>query len=395
MMLKKNYPCSHAMLETVYTHLLPQRGHTVTWIMPSGDSRRIRDWDLVSWNGTIVYLLEGDKHRKNIPKLIGRFTRQYKAVRYILQNEKVDILQVRNDWISGLIGVFAQKRWGIPFVYQVSYPVPEAMRASGGWRKLLGMFAKQTERVLLREAALVLPISRWMQQRFEIGGVPAGKMMEFPLGADTSVRPEEIDGQEVRQRLGIEGHPIVIYFGAMDRIRQLDFLLRAVARLARAMPEVRLLLVGDSEKQADLEWLMSLPKVLGISENVIFTGRVPRTEVPKYIAAADLSVSPIVPLSIYLISSPTKLVESMAMAKPVVANDIPEQKHILAQSGAGICTGYDEEQFAEAMKWLLQHPIEAREMGTRGRRFIEEQRSFDVLARKIEQAYSKLVTQSP
>lgn len=255
---------------------------------------------------------------------------------------------------------------------------------------------KRVQRLLLKEAALVLPISQWMQKQFEDEGVPASKMLSFPLGADTSIRPEEVDGQEIRRKLGLGECPTLIYFGAMDRVRRLDFLLRVVQIVVQEMPAVRLLMVGKSKSvqgDQDVEWLKSVALELGIADHVIFTGYVPRTEVPRYIAAADLGVSPIVPLPIYQISSPTKVVETMGMARPVVANDIPEQEFILSESGAGICTAYDEKEFADAVLWLLQHPEEARAMGRRGRRYIEEHRSYDILAQKIEGAYSKLVTQ--
>jgi glycosyltransferase involved in cell wall biosynthesis len=392
MLPSKTYPCSHAMLETVYTRILPQRGHTVSWVMQSSDSRNIMDWELAEWNGTRVYLVQ--ENRGNVLQSpFGRFCSQFRVVQHIMKTEKIDIVQVRNDWAAGLIGAHVKRRYGVPFVFQVSFPIPEMAILGDGGGAVRGRFLWAVRHLLLRDASLVLPISHWMEQEFrEKEGIAAEKMLSFPLGADTSVRPEDVSGQEVRQRRGLGNDPTVVYFGEMDRIRRLDFLLRVMKRVIEQCHDAKLLMVGKSERSSeDVKWLESQATELGIAESVIFTGWIPRSEVPAYIAASDVGVSPYVPLSVYMTASPTKLMELMAMAKPVVANDIPEQKMILEDSGAGICTPYDEAAFADGILWLFQHSSEAKRMGQRGRKYIEEHRSYEVLATRVEARYQKLL----
>lgn len=391
MLTRKTYPCSHAMLETVYTQILPRRGHRVTWVMPSGDRHPISRWELARWNDSAVYVIEGDGRDGSSANLRHRFTTQNRAAQEILRREHIDLVQVRVDWVGGLAALALKRRWKIPFVYQVSFPRPEATMLKGGSRRYLGLLEKRMERFLIDRADLVLPISEWMMTQFVNQGVPAQKMVSFPLGADTTFCPEDYNGGKLRHQLGLDAQPTVIYFGAMDRVRHLEFLLRVIAKVAQRVPDVKLLMVGDSEGAADLDWLKQKAREEGVNERTIFTGRVPRSQVPEYIAAANVSVSPIVPLPIYVISSPTKAVESMGMATPVVGNDIPEQKFLLTESRGGICTDYDETSFANAMVWLLQHPSEAKAMGQAGRRYIEKHRSYEVLATRVEDAYEKLV----
>lgn len=391
MLTRKTYPCTHAMLETVYTRILPGRGHRVTWVMPSGDRRAISPWELARWNDSAVYVLEGDGRDGSSANLWHRFTTQNRAAQEIMRRDRIDLVQVRVDWVGGLVALALKRRWKIPFVYQVSFPRPEATMLKGGSRRYLGLLEKRMERFLIDRADLVLPISEWMKTQFVEQGVPADKMVSFPLGADTAFRPEEYNGGgELRKQLGLIAQPTVIYFGAMDRVRRMEFLFGVLTQVAQQVPDVKLLMVGDSEKPADLDWLKQKAREEGVSERTIFTGRVPRTDIPKYIAAANVSVSPIVPLPIYTISSPTKAVESMGMATPVVGNDIPEQKFLLTESGGGTCTAYDKTSFADAIVWLLQHPAEAKAMGQAGRRYIEQHRSYEVLATRIEDAYEKL-----
>jgi glycosyltransferase involved in cell wall biosynthesis len=86
-------------------------------------------------------------------------------------------------------------------------------------------------------------------------------------------------------------------------------------------------------------------------------------------------VSPYVPVPILRSTSPTKLIEYMALGKPVVANDHPEQADVLTQSGAGLVCGWSEAEFAGAIVELLRDPARRARMGEAGRRYVAEHRT--------------------
>jgi len=106
---------------------------------------------------------------------------------------------------------------------------------------------------------------------------------------------------------------------------------------------------------------------------------------------ADVCASPFYPAPILRSTSPTKLVEYMAMAKAVVANDHPEQKRVLEASGAGFCVPYEEPAFADAIVKLLQDPAMARMMGERGRRWVLEHRTYRAIADEVEIRYRDII----
>ena len=111
-----------------------------------------------------------------------------------------------------------------------------------------------------------------------------------------------------------------------------------------------------------------------------------------YIAAADIGVSPVPPLSFYKISSPVKMFEYMAVAKPVVANEETfEHREVIEQSGGGILVPFTAEAFACAIIELLANPKRANEMGGKGYEWVVNNRSYQILGRRIEQAYIRLV----
>jgi len=159
-----------------------------------------------------------------------------------------------------------------------------------------------------------------------------------------------------------------------------------VGRVAGA----KLCLVGAATEPGEENELKELAIELGIEDSTIFTGFLPMAEAWAYVGQADVAVSPFYPTPILCSTSPTKLVEYMAMGKPVVVNDHPDQKKVITESGGGICVTYDEHAFAAAIVELLNDPEQARIMGVRGRRYIEQHRSYTVLATQLEQRYREL-----
>jgi glycosyltransferase involved in cell wall biosynthesis len=174
------------------------------------------------------------------------------------------------------------------------------------------------------------------------------------------------------------------------KVRRLDFLIRAFALVAHDMPAAKLYFVGGAEP-ADEELLKSEVTRLGLDDAVVFVGQLPQAQALQYVREADVCVSPFHPTPILRSTSPTKLIEYMALGKAVVANDHPEQKRVIEESGAGVCVAYDERAFANAILSLLRDPQTARLMGARGRRYAIEHRSYGIIAGVVEKRMLEII----
>lgn len=396
---QKRYPSDHAMLEEVYSKILPARGHRVTFVMQPKAGVRLDGQP--RWNGAEVRLL---------PEFPGRLpaARAARAVAWaphrafslnIARQVRPDIVQVRNEVAGGLVAAHLQFWNKIPFVYQISFPVIEgtATAAQLGLARFKRLQLVRTgamlrlQRRLMRSARLVLPISDTMLEDLAAVGVPRDRMLTFPLGADTSIDPASVDGSEARRRLGVGDSPIILYFGALDRLRGLEFLLQAFASVAAERPDTRLVMLGRAANPADIEALKGTAGALGLRESVVFAGGVPRAEVNAYLAAASFTVSPYPAHEIYRSVSPTKLMEALAMARAVVGNEVSEQGQIIRESGGGEVAAYEPAAFAAAMLRLLANPAATAEMGRRGRAWMVANRGWESLADRIEGAYAGLV----
>jgi glycosyltransferase involved in cell wall biosynthesis len=107
---------------------------------------------------------------------------------------------------------------------------------------------------------------------------------------------------------------------------------------------------------------------------------------------ADICISPFFPTPVLRSTSPTKLVEYMALGMPVIANDHPEQKLVLRQSRAGLCVPWGAKYFARAVRALMSLSAERRtEMGQRGLAWVRENRTYTRIADDVEGKYVSLL----
>ena len=177
----------------------------------------------------------------------------------------------------------------------------------------------------------------------------------------------------------------------MAKVRHLDILIKAF-KLVVTKKNAKLLMIGEG---SDVFNLKRLTAALGLEDRIIFTGQIAQKEIPSFIAAADIGISPVPPMPFFKLSSPIKLFEYMALAKPVVANEeIPEHSEVLRQSNAGFLVPYTPEAFAQAIIQLFDNPEKAAEMGRMGREWVIKNRSFEVLAHQVEAKFLELLGQT-
>jgi glycosyltransferase involved in cell wall biosynthesis len=219
-------------------------------------------------------------------------------------------------------------------------------------------------------------------------GITANKMTAVPMGVSGELcAPFEPSRDREVLPAGV---PCILYLGSLNKVRGLDFLLRTMVRVRASVPSARLYVVGRGDHPEDEAFLSSEVARLDLQSAVVFVGQLPQPEAMRYVREADVCLSPI-PTAMLRAASPTKLVEYMAMGKAVVANDHPEQKRVIEESGAGYCVPYEEQPFADAIVKLLQDPQAAQSMGRRGRSYVLEHRNYGVIAAAVEARLLEIV----
>lgn len=375
-------------------------GHQISWLVSLENSKTTQQFlldDLHIYGVPFIpYLNDSSLFKKVFNRIPVNFRRMRLALKLFKdKNVKYDMIFVRDDTISGLIGAYIKRRRRIPFVYELTDPIEqewegykiEAKRPLFLWY-LITRLKALLKTYIMKKADLILVTTRWFEEALVRKGISKAKLMPFLNGVDIESFSNK-DGKDIRDKYHLDKATVIIYAGTMGRARNLSVLLRAFSKVKDRRGNVKLLMVGEGTDESNLRELAS---DLGITDDVIFVGQAPHSEVPYFIAAADIGVSPVPPLSFYKVSSPIKALEYMAMGKPVVANEeILEHKEVVEESGGGVLVPFDDNAFADAIIKLMDDPETAREMGRRGSEWVVRNRNYEILAQRLETRLLELI----
>lgn len=394
------YPPTRVDVAVLFGEELAARGHRTDVILQSESACR-RPY-VTTWSGGQAWVGATDlghtlfarvhKHLLGIREDLRLFSR--------LRNGPYRLLIVKDKFVSALLGLLAAAWYRRPFVYWLSYPIAESYleRARDGtgrypllYRLRGTIFKLLLYRVLLPRADHVFVQSEQMRRDVEAYGIESAKITAVPMGIQPQMFPA---GDPIVPEAGADS-PRILYLGTLARMRRLDFLLRTLVRVRTVLARAELIFVGRGDEPGDEQFLREEIQRLGLQQAVVLTGQLPRAQALEHVAAADVCVSPFRPTAVLKSASPTKLIEYMAMGKAVVANEHPEQRLLIDQSGAGLCVPYEEQAFADAIVSLLLDPQGAREMGLRGRQYIFEHRSYARIAQIVERDLLKLTARQP
>jgi glycosyltransferase involved in cell wall biosynthesis len=394
------FPPARVDVAVLFGQELAARGHRIDWILQSeADCRRAH---VVSWGGGHVWVGPTDLG----PSLLHRVHRHLLGIGHdmklfsLLRSGGYDLIGVKDKFVSGAFAAIAARVFRQRFVYWLSWPYPDEylLRARDGtarypflYRIRGAVFKFLLNRVILPAADHVFVQSEQMRRDLAAEGVRLSKTTAVPMG----IRIESAAVSEARQdRVIPPGERCFLYLGTLTKVRRLDFLVRVLAAVRKELSDVKLYLVGRGDDPSDEQLLVAEAERLNVRSALVMVGHLRQEEAFRYVQDAGVCVSPFYPSPILRSTSPTKLVEYMALGKAVVANDHPEQRLVIEQSGGGYCVPWDEDAFARAIVRLLEAPELARSMGERGQRYVREHRSYQRIADLVELEFHRVVAGS-
>jgi glycosyltransferase involved in cell wall biosynthesis len=320
----------------------------------------------------------------------------------LLKRHRYSLVQIKDKYVGALFAILAAKWHGVPVFYWLAYPHGEASlyAASSGvaryelFYRLRGILQRWVlYRIIMPACTHVFVQSEQMRRDVAAEGIPLESMTAVP----SSLNLRDLDASAGMAAIGepVASPPTIVYLGTLLRERQLDFLVRAHALVVKEIPDAQLQFVGAGWMPDDEQLLRAEAQRLGIERSVAITGWLPMTDAWQHVRRSALCISPYLPVPILRSTSPTKLIEYMALGKPVVANDHPEQADVLEQSGAGLVCAWDEREFAAAIVELLKDPERCARMGAAGRRYVAEHRTHWAMVELVAGRYRQHLTVPP
>jgi len=389
------YPPIRPAAKAIFGEEFTNRGHRVDWLMQAADAAT--KGGRHKWGNGWLYLAStkaGSSRLQRLKKNVLDFVNDLRIFP-LARSQRYDVIQAKDKYLPAVLCWLAARISGSKFCFWLAYPHVEAQlyaarHGQARYPLLYWLRARYRSLLLYR---LLLPRADHIfvqseQMRIDIAAKGIDPESMTPV-------PGSLNLEDVRYRKdddpGPEG-PTILYVGTLIRARRLDFVIRVFAKVLERFPAARLSIVGKGENPEDEELLHREVRAQKIDpSSVDFVGQVPVDEVWRYIERSAVCLSPYYPSFILNSTSPTKLIEYMAMARSVVGNEHPEQSQIISESKAGHCVPWDETAFADAIVDLLQDPDKARNMGLEGRKWVAQHRTNAKMADVVEKRYMSLL----
>lgn len=247
--------------------------------------------------------------------------------------------------------VLASKVMGVPLFLEVNSPLSLERGVEPDEKLTFRTISLFIEKWVCSHSTRTIVVSTPLKDYLKSIGVPANKCLIMPNGANPerfSPRPKNFT---LLSDLGIPKNNFVIGFtGIMRTWHGLDLLLSAVAKIKKAGANISLLIVGDGPYRRKL---VENIKEFGLEGTVYITGIIPHGLVPEYISLFDVAVSPMA--TFY--ASPMKVLEYMALGKPVIVPATPNFIDIIDDGINGLTFKDGNTHSLESrLKLLLESP---------------------------------------
>lgn len=381
----ENFPSNRPMISQLWNRNMTSLGNSIVYIM-KGKSKTIVS---MYWERNKIFIFP--KFRNRIVEFfIGNPS--YLFFLFIIGLfSKYDILHVHNGASEGFIASILKKIRRIKFSYTYTFPfimslhikIQNSSLLLRLYYKILIFFFKQS----LKISDTVLPISDYLKmmltERFNI--LPSKQFIVSEAASDhfLNYRNENISSN---------GTLKMAYVGSLGKVRNPEFLISVFESVAENIKDVEFIILGWADKPSEYEYFINLIKNSSRNKQIKFLGKLPYEDVPRVISSCNIGVSPIIPKEIYIVSTPTKCIEYLALGIPVVANiEIPDQKFILESSKGGLLAKYEIDDFAEKIVYLLKRKDLRISCGINGRQWIIENRTFEKISNVLNEHLKNVI----
>ena len=343
-------------------------------------------------------IVDGVRYRRLIPAKLAptpdeRLQQEAEELLKVALEFRPEVLHTTTHFTNGLVVGAVAAALGVPWVYEVRGQLADT------WAATRNANAKSSERYLsfqasearaMENADAVATLGSAMLQGIVALGTHESKVVLAPNAVGGDFLSEPGSTRAAKEKLGLD--PALNYIGTVSSLvdyEGLDDLVDAFAVLSPEFPQLRLLLVGAGTSAPALADHASK---LGLSNKVIFTGRVPREETSWYHQALDIFVVPRKDLDVTRAVTPLKPVEALASGRPVVASDLPALREIVDDGVNGaLSPAGDPPALARTLAQLLRDEPLRHRLGANGRLEVLRSRTWAANAQRYDNTYKELI----
>jgi colanic acid biosynthesis glycosyl transferase WcaI len=271
--------------------------------------------------------------------------------------------------LVGLSGWWLARRKRACFVFEVRDLWPESLAAVGvgnekslvyrALARIAGFLYRKSDHIVVVTPAF----KNYLVQHWEVA---PEKISVIENGVEAEMFSPRTESN-LRTEMGTDGKFVVSYIGTMGNAHGLQTVIEAAEQLQSVAPNVLFLLVGEG---AEKQQLVSMARLRGLT-NLHFVDEQPRQNIPAYICASDACLVLLKKNDIFKTVIPTKMLEFMSCARPVILGVEGQARQILEDAQAGICIEPgNPSELAQAVLRLAGNQQLRETLGRYGRRHV-------------------------
>ena len=314
-----------------------------------------------------------------------------KRLREIIPDIQPDILHAHSPSLNGMAAVRAGREFSIPVVYEIrafweDAAVDHGTSSEGGLRYRL---TRALETHVVNKADAVTTICEGLRGDLINRGVAEEKITVIPNAVD--IEHFSMEGERdaaLAVQLDLQNKTVLGFIGSFYAYEGLPLLVKSLPAILARAPDTRLLLVGGGPQEQEIKRTVGQ---LGLEDRVIFTGRVPHSEVSRYYSLVDIFVYPRLNMRLTDLVTPLKPLEAMAQGKLVLASDVGGHRELIRDGQNGVLfKAGDSDALATAALDLMQQQERWPKLKANGRHYVEEERNWPNSVARYQQVYTRL-----
>lgn len=304
----------------------------------------------------------------------------------------VHVTSGRRGFETALVALALKAKTGLPVVYEVTSLFETAWTGEGALEETSEVYRRrlEVERMCLSEADAVVVPGLALQDELVSRGVPADRIHLVPEVVDLQEFAPRTRDAELAAEFRLTGLTVGCV-ATMDHRREgQEVLIKAMSLLKERGQEARCVLVGEGARR---DGLWELVKLYDVIDRVVLTGPADAADPARHHSLIDVFVVPRVHERAATYVAPAEALEAMAMARPVVAADLPALAEMLGDGERGrVFAPEDPVDLARVLGELLADEEGRERMGSAGRRWVEQAHSGEAAGPRYREVYRAVRT---
>ena len=311
----------------------------------------------------------------------------------VCEAERPDLIHAHSPVLNALPALWVRLQKRLPVVYEMRASWEDAAVDHGTTTEgsLRYRVSRGLETLALKGADQITTICEGLRGDIAARGIAEQKITVIPNAVDvTNFQFGVPASPELQARLGLQGSTVIGFAGSFYGYEGLHLLVDALAQLRRMRPDAVLLLVGGGPQEAALK---AQVQAAGLSDAVVFTGRVPHSEVQRYYELIDVLAYPRLPIRLTELVTPLKPLEAMAQGRIFVASNVGGHRELIRHRDTGyLCPAGDATALAQGLADALADQDRWPQMRANARRFVEQERTWTASVARYAEVYRRALS---